>query len=159
MRGAPVKLHADFTDADTKMLSKRIGERVCIMTEVARRQGPEAGKREGEFLGAPCMQLGTFNEASTEVEDETLSWYADWRLDALGSLPGCVTIRQMVSVSGWAKHGVLYEFVSRAARDAHFPRLADIYPAEHAWSMKCIPNLLHAPESPIVASRIWPPVK
>jgi hypothetical protein len=159
MRGAPVKLHTDLTDEDGKMLSKRVGERVCIMTEVARRAGPEAAKREGEYLTAPCIQIGTFNEETTEVEDETLAWYADWRMEALGNLPGCVGIRQMVSASGWAKHGVLYEFVSRAARDAHFPRLKDIYPAEQTWSEKCIPNLLHAPESPIVASRIWPPVK
>jgi hypothetical protein len=158
MRGAPSLLHADLNADDNKMLARRVGERVCIMTEVARRRGPEASKREG--VGpTPCIQLGTFNEETVEVEDETLAWYADWRFDALGNLPGCVGIREFVSVSGWAKHGVFYEFESRAARDAHFPRLRDIYPEQMAWSDKCIPNLLHAPESPIVGSRIWPPVK
>ncbi len=159
MSGAANRLHADLTAEDNKMLAKRVGERVCIMTEVARRPGPEAAKREGPYLPPPCIQLGTFNEESVQVEEETLAWYADWRMNALGTLPGCMAIRQLVSVVGWAKHGVFYEFVSRAERDAHFPHLKDIYPAETAWSEKCIPNLLHAPQSPIVGSRIWPPVK
>ena len=155
----PPKLHTDLSDADKGMLAMRIGERVCIMTEVARRAGPEAHRREGELALSPCIQVGTFNAGNTEVEDELLAWYADWRSDALGKLPGCVGIRQLVSVSGWAKHGVLYEFLSRQARDAHFPQLRKMYPAEGVWSDRAVPKLLHAPESPIVASRIWPPVK
>ena len=96
--------------------------------------------------------------SAIEVENELMTWYADWRFDALGKLPGCVAIRQLVSVSGWAKHGVIYEFLSRKARDAHFPQMRKMYPAEGAWSDKCTPKLLHAPESPIVARRLWPPV-
>jgi hypothetical protein len=159
IKGAPNRLHTELTPEDEKMLAKRVGERICITTEVARRSGPEAAKREGPYLSPPCIQIGTFNELSVAVEEETLAWYADWRLDALGKLPGCVAIRQLVSVVGWAKHGVMYEFTSRADRDAHFPHLKDIYPAESAWSEKCIPNLLHAPQSPIVGQRIYPPIK
>ncbi len=156
---APSRLHADLSEADKTMLSMRVGERVCIMTEVARRDGPEANRREGKLALSPCIQIGTFNAGSTEVEDELLTWYADWRSGALGKLPGCVGIRQLVSVSGWAKHGVLYEFLSREARDAHFPNLRKLYPAEGAWSDRAVPKLLHAPESPVVGSRLWPPVK
>ena len=140
------------------MLSMRTGERVCIMTEVARRDGPEANQREGKLALSPCIQIGAFNAGNTECEDELLAWFAGWRFDALGKLPGCVGIRHMVSVSGWAKHGVLYEFLSRKARDAHFPHLRKIYPAEGAWSDRLVPKLLHAPGSPVVGSRIWPPV-
>jgi hypothetical protein len=88
-----------------------------------------------------------------------LAWYADWCCDALAKLPGCVGIRQLVSVSGWAKHGVLYEFLSRQARDAHFPHLREMYPAEGEWSNRAVVKLVHSPESPIVGSRIWPPVQ
>lgn len=158
LHGAPARLETGLTPDDRKMLSMRIGERVCIMTEVARRDGPEAHRREGKLALAPCIQLGTFNGGTIDVENELMTWYADWRFDALGKLPGCVAIRQLVSVSGWAKHGVLYEFLSRAARDAHFPQMRKLYPAEGAWSDKCTPKLLHAPESPIVARRLWPTV-
>ncbi len=156
---APSKLHADLSEAGNKMLSMRIGERVAIMTEVARRDGPEAHQREDKFALSPCIQIGTFNAGNTEVEDELLAWYADWRCDALAKLPGCMGIRHLVSVSGWAKHGVLYEFSSRQARDAHFPQLREIYPAEGEWSNRAVVKLVHSPESPIVGSRIWPPVK
>ena len=159
LRQAPSKLHADLSDADKKMLAMRSGERVAIMTEVARKDGPEAQHREGKFAPSACIQIGTFNADSIEAEDELLAWYADWRCDALSKLPGCMAIRHLVSVSGWAKHGVLYEFLSRSARDAHFPHLREMYPAEGEWSNKAVVKLVHSPESPIVATRIWPPAK
>lgn len=159
LRQGPSKLHRDLTEQDRKMLSVRIGERVCVMTEVARRDGTEIERADARLGLSPCVQIGTFNGSSIECEDELLAWYADWRFDALGKLPGCVRIRQLVSVSGWAKHGVIYEFLSRRARDAHFPHLRKMYPAEGAWSDRAVPKLVHAPESPVVASRIWPRVK
>lgn len=158
--GGAGRFDADLTAEDRKMLAMREGERVCITAEVARRDGPEANRREGEFAPTACIQLGTFNIESIEAENEMLAWYADWRLPALGKLPGCVAIRELVSVSGWAKHGILYEFVSREARDAHFPKLKDIYPAEGGvWSPKAVVKLMHAPDSPVIGTRIWPPIK
>src|SRR4051812_48650913 len=47
--------------ADQKMLDMRIGERVNIFTEEARVEGPDAGQREGEYMPAPCIQIGSFN--------------------------------------------------------------------------------------------------
>jgi hypothetical protein len=156
---APDKLHAELTDDDKAMLATRVGERVCVMTEVARRDGPDINRSDNKSGLSACIQIGTFNGSSTAVEDEMLAWYADWRFDALGRLPGCVRIRQLVSVSGWAKHGVLYEFLSREARDAHFPHLRKMYPAEGEWSDRAVPNLMHTPESPVVGSRLWPAIK
>ena len=34
--------------------------------------------------------------------------------------PGCVAVRKLVSVSGWAKHAILHEFTSVEARNANF---------------------------------------
>ena len=155
----PSKLHAELSEADKKMLSLRIGERVCITTEETRVDGPEAKSRGGSLTPSPCIQLGSFNVGSCEVEDELLSWYADWRMSALSALPGCVGVRKLVSVSGWAKHLVLYEFISLESRAEHLPTLRNLYPEMLAWTERFIPKLTHAPESPIVAQRIWPPVK
>ena len=47
---APSRLHADLSEADKTMLSMRVGERVCIMTEVARRErarGESARRQTG----------------------------------------------------------------------------------------------------------------
>lgn len=153
VKGLPARLDAGLTDADRRMLAMRSAVRVCVTTEVARREGPEAGARTGGGL-SPLIQLGTFNPGAPEDEDELLTWYADWRFDALGKLPGCVAIRQIMSASGWAKHGVLYEFTSRDARDAHFPHLRKMYPAEGEWTDRCTPKLVHTPHSPIVARRL-----
>ena len=158
-RGAASKLDSHLTDADRKMLATRVGERVCITTEEARADGPEAKARGSSLTPAPCIQLGSFNGSTIAAEDELLSWYADWRMGALSKLPGCVGIRKMVSVSGWAKHLVLYEFVSLEERAQNLPRLSELYPDMIAWTGKAVPKLVHAPESPIVAHRLWPAVK
>lgn len=155
----PGKVDAELTEEDRKMLAMRSGERVNIMTEEARVDGPEARQRAAGTAPSPCIQLGSFNAGSCEAEDELLAWYARWRMPALQKLPGCVGIRKLVSVSGWAKHGVLYEFVSLEARNERIPMLAKLYPEMEAWTNAFIPKLTHAPGSPHVARRIWPPVK
>jgi len=45
-------------------------------------------------------------------------------MPALSKLPGCVGMRKMVSVTGWAKHGVIYEFASLDARNEGMPAVA-----------------------------------
>ena len=154
----PYKLHAELPAEDKKMLAMRIGERVNLVTEEGRADGPAVGKREGKYALSPCIQLGSFN-INWPDEDEALSWYAHYRLPTLHTMPGCIGIRKMVSVSGWAKHVVLYEFVSAAEREKHFRAHIGKDPAMAAWSETLVRKLLHAPGSPNVANRIWPPVK
>ena len=145
--------------ADRKMLGLRAGERLNIFTEEARVDGPEAKQREGEYTPAPCIQLGSFNTGSYKDEDELLSWYADYRLPAMRMIPSSIGMRKLVSVSGWAKHAVLYEFTSLEARANTFRAHEAQDPATAAWSNEVITKLVHAPGSPNVARRIWPPVK
>ena len=152
----PAKFHAELPREDQEMLSLRIGERVNIFTEEARTDGPAARQREGEMALAPCIQLGSFNAGSYQGEDELFAWYAEFRLPSMRTLPGCLGIRKLVSVSGWAKHGVLYEFVSAAAREEHFRAHERSNPEMEAWTARLVPTLVHAPQSPNVAYRIWP---
>jgi hypothetical protein len=144
---------------DRKMLALRLGERVNVFTEEARALGPDARRREGRYTLAPGIQLGNFNAGSWRDEDELLSWYAHLRLPNFQSLPGGICIRKMASVSGWAKHGVLYEFTSLAARTQHFRAHEAADKKRSAWTHDVVAKLVHAPGSPAVAQRIWPPVK
>jgi hypothetical protein len=73
--------------------------------------------------------------------------------------PGCVRVRKLVSVSGWAKHACFYEFTSVAARNQHFVYYESANPEMEAWSKKVVRGLIHAPHSPNLARRIWPPVE
>ncbi|MBI4192052.1 MAG: hypothetical protein HY525_16115 [Betaproteobacteria bacterium] len=153
----PRQPDTDLSDDDRNMLAMRRGERVNIMVEEARVDGPEAAQRAAGTAPGPCIQLGSFNANSFEAE--LLAWYARWRMPALSKLPGCIGMRKLVSVSGWAKHGVLYEFLSLEARGEHLPTLSKLYPEMEAWTDRFIPKLIHEPGSPNVARRIWPPVK
>ena len=107
---------------------------------------------------APCIQLGSFNCAYYD-EEEMLAWYAQWRMPAMARLPGCIRTRKLASVSGWAKHGILYEFASVAARNKHFIGHESSNPQMQAWTGRVVSNLVHAPGSPCLAHRIWPPLE
>lgn len=155
----PRKPDADLPEEDRKMLALRSGERVNIMVEEARVAGPEASQRAAGTAPSACIQLGSFNASSIDAEDELLAWYGRWRMPALSKLPGCVGMRKMVSVSGWAKHGVLYEFASLEVRNERLPTLPKLYPEMEAWTNRFIPKLIHEPGSPNIACRIWPPVQ
>jgi len=147
------------TAAEKRMLGMRQGERVNLFTEEARADGPAAKQREGRYILAPGIQLGNFNAGHYTEEDELLAWYAQLRLPNFSKLPGGVGIRKLASVSGWAKHGVLYEFTSLAARSQNF-RAHEAKDKKHiAWTHDVVAKLMHAPGSPAVAQRIWPPVK
>lgn len=145
--------------SEKTMLALRLGERVNIFTEEARADGPDARRREGRYGLAPGIQLGNFNSGSYLDEDELLAWYAQLRLPSFRTLPGGICIRKMASVSGWAKHGVLYEFTSLAARSQHFRAHEARNRKLAAWTHDVVAKLVHAPGSPAVAQRIWPPVK
>ena len=139
------------------MLALRIGVRVNIMAEAGRIDGPEADMPDGLAL-APCIQLGSFN-CTPAHEEEVLAWYTKWRMPAMVVTPGCVRFRTLASVSGWAKHAVMYEFLSLQARNEHFVTHDDAHPDMKAVSDRMVQHLIHAPGSASVAVRTWPPVR
>ncbi len=144
---------------DEKMIGIRAGERRNVFVEEARVTGPAANQREGEYTPSRCIQFGSFNSGSYEDEDELLAWYADLRLPTMRVLPSSLGMRKLVSVSGWAKHGVLYEFTSLEERARDFRPQEAKDPKAAEWSKAVIAKLVHAPGSPNVAQRLWPPVR
>ena len=156
---APSIYHAGLSAADRKMLALRIGERSNVMTVEAMVYGPETKTAKDDMAFMPGMQMGSFNAGAIGDEDELMDWYATWRLPCMEKLPGCVRVRKLVSVSGWAKHAIFYEFVSIEARNRKFVDHESFDPVKEAWSDKVVRKLVHAPGSPNVAGRIWPPVE
>ena len=154
---APAALHASLTERDRRMLSMRTGERVNIMTEAARVDGPDAPNYRAGATLAPCIQLGSFNCERDEAD--MLAWYAQRRMPAMTRLPGCVRTRKLASVCGWAKHAILYEFVSLDARNQHFVGHERGDPQAIAWGDRVVRTLTHAPGSANLACRLWPPIQ
>lgn len=165
--GAP-SAHAFFTPLFTKMpmpasykqyLDLRTDVVFNVMTEVARVNGPAVHKRPEGTGCAPAIQMGTFRYRSPEEEPGLGEWYAQYRLPHTARMQGCIGTRKLVSVAGWAKHGVLYEFESLEARlnDFELPheKLA-LDPKE--WTGRIVEATIHIPGSPVIGPRIWPPV-
>jgi hypothetical protein len=154
----PDEVHDALDDKRKAMLAMRQGERVNIMTEVARCVGPAADTRDGDYAMSPGIQMGSFNAMEGLHEYELSAWYAKWRLPRLSKLEGTLAVRKLVSVAGWAKHAILYEFTSVEARNKRFIDHESDNPEMEEWTDVVVRKLDHAPGSPNLAKRIWPPI-
>ena len=142
-----------------QMLAQRQGVRTAVFTEEARVTGPSYGKRAPGSTPGPAIQMGSFRLRTVEDEFEIGRWYAQFRMPFMAQMPGCIATRKLVGVAGWAKHAVLYEFESMEMRLKHFeePHEALALDPKH-WSSRVVKNTVHAPGSPTIATRTWPPV-
>lgn len=144
--------------AETKrFMGMRRDSRAGIFTEETRVDGPAVAQRGAATTLAPVIQMGNYNAASAAVEDDLGAWYAQERLPLLAALPGCVGARKLLATAGDYKHAILHEFVSLEMRERHFaPHEAQAHdPA--TWMGRVRPHLTHAPRSPAIGQRIWPP--
>lgn len=140
-----------------EMTGRRRGVYSCIFAEEARVEGPDAARRAPGLSPGPAVQIGTFNAVGPENEDDLGAWYAQYRLPSMAQMPGCVGARKLLASAGWGKHGVLYEFVSLEARERSFIPHEELAHDEREWTGRIVRNLVHAPVSPSVGERIWPP--
>ena len=153
----PSELHARLPLQSREMLAMRAGERVNIMVEAMRVDGPEARDYRDGMMTAPCIQLGSF-VCPWQHEEESFAWFTQARFPMISRLPGSVRSRKLLSFVGWAKHAVLYEYASLEARNRNYLTLEDGHPEIKAWSDRIVPKTRHAPGSASLATRIWPPV-
>ncbi len=149
-----------LTGTARHMLDLRQGVRPCIFSVFARIDGPEMDQRPAGTTPGPAIQMGSFRTAKLENEFDVGAWYAQYRLPAMARMPGCIAARVMLSVAGWAKYSVLYEFTSLEARLQNFEEPHEALALdEKEWTGKVIRYTMHTPGSPTVGRRIWPPVE
>lgn len=130
----------------------------CVFAEETRVDGPDVAKRGPGLTPGPAVQMGNFNVASHGSEDDLGAWYAQHRLPFMASMPGCIGARKLLATVGWGKHSILYEYASLEAREERFvPHEEQVHDAQ-SWTARILPQLVHAPCSPAVGRRIWPPV-
>jgi hypothetical protein len=146
---SPAELLAAADAKTRQMLSRQQKARECIFVEVARVDGPDVATRRPGITPGPIIQLGTFNINALENETEMGTWYARSRLPLVQTPAGSVGARKLVTISGWAKHGILYEFSSLEAAESGLVDTTD-------WSRTVVDSLVHAPHSPTLGRRIWP---
>jgi hypothetical protein len=152
----PSLINAALPEQGKKMLAMRIGERMNIFTETCRQDGRALGAYKEGMTGAPCIQVGSF-DCALEFEEEMHAGYVLERLPKMCATPSCVRTRKLSSAAGWAKHGIIYEFASNEGFDRDYaPAVANSPLGLNGRSV--VPNLVHAPNGPNSALRIWPPV-
>jgi hypothetical protein len=138
------------------MFAKRIGTRIVVTTEQARVDGPEIHQRAPATTPGPFIQLGHFRVRSVKEEFDLSEWYAGYRLPAIAAMPGAIAARKMVTVAGWAKHVVLYEFVSAEAHNSNFMKHEILAFTDGEWTNRVVKYTAHSPGSPSIGERIWP---
>jgi hypothetical protein len=141
-----------------RMIGLRREVYACIFAEETRVDGPDIAQRGPGITPGPVVQMGNFNVDDYAIEDDVGAWYAQHRLPFVGSMPGCIGARKLLAASGWGKHSILYEYVSLEARQERFVPHEELAHAEGSWSSRVLPRLVHAPCSPAVGRRIWPPM-
>jgi hypothetical protein len=153
----PSAIHAELPAQSRKMLATRVGERVNLMVESGRCKGPASGAYREGLTGAPYIQIGSFN-CPVEYEEEMHAGYVQKRLPAMCEAASCIRTRKLNSVAGWAKHAILYEFASQEGFDRDY-EAANAKSPLGVKGHSVVPMLVHAPNGPNSAARIWPPVQ
>ena len=156
---APLCLTRDLPAGHAARLAARKGLREAILVEEARAPGRAAAQRRADGVPAPAIQFGSFRVDGLEAEADINCWYAQQRFRVMEAMPGCLITRKFLVSTGWARHAILYEFESLAARTQRFeePEESKINdPAE--WTGRIVRTTRHTPGSPVVGERLWPPV-
>ena len=151
---SPAQLAENRGPDAREMLGMRAGVRECVFVETGRIDGPEIAQRGPGITPGPRIQMGSFNINALDNEEGMGAWYVQLRFPRMRTLEGCVGMRKLVSVYGWAKHAVLYEFDLNTSVEHYFQKELE----SEDWSREMVGSLVHAPGSPSTGKRIWPPV-
>ncbi|WP_420328828.1 hypothetical protein [Mameliella sp.] len=107
----------------------------------------------------PAMQLGNYNVGTPEDEVELARWYRAERFARVSVTPGMIRGRKLLSIAGWAKHGVLWEFTDLPEGDSSFEhRFVAADRGENWQGRHVLEYAIHAYGSPHAGRRVWPPV-
>ncbi len=107
----------------------------------------------------PAMQIGHYNTNTPEDDLELARWYRSERFSRVSVTPGMVRGRKMLSIVGWAKHGVLWEFTDLPEGDYSFEhRFVAADRGENWTGRHVLEYVTHCYGSPNAGRLIWPDV-
>ena len=155
---SPKEMEEGESAEGKEVLGRRLNTRMCVFTEVARVDGPEVGERAPDLTPGPIVQLGSFTPKDEESEEALCAWFTKGRLPTQEKMAGGIGARKLVSVCGWAKHAIMYEFVSMELTRKNFYGHDNQFPDKREWTDRIVTNVAHAPNSPSLGTRIWPPI-
>lgn len=108
----------------------------------------------------PAMQLGNYNADRPEDEFELARWYRSERFSRVSVTPGMIRGRKLLSIAGWPKHGVLWEFTDLPEGDSSFEHRFVAADRNEDWRGRhVLEYVTHAYGSPHAGRRVWPPAQ
>ena len=135
-----------WPDGFEDMLGLQLERRSAILTEVHRLSGPDGENAPIGGPPGPYIQMGSFRMSTLEKASRSANGIPNtgspiWRKCRDASRPA-----KYVGVAGWAKHAVLYEFTSAAARLQQFEIEHETHDLDSdAWHTKVLPFTSRSP--------------
>ena len=141
----------------TNKLADRQNYRTAVFIEEQVINSPEQRTLPYGMGPPPAMQLGNYNANLPEDEFELARWYRAERFPRVSVSRGMIRGRKLLSVAGWPKHGVLWEFTELPENEYSFePRFIEADRGEEWHGRHVLEYVTHAPGSPHAGRRVWP---
>ncbi len=138
-------------------LSLRDNYRSAVFIEEEIINGPEQNKKPLGMGGPPAMQFGSYNVDDTNDDIELAKWYRGERFPRLSITRGMIRGRKLLSITGWAKHGVFWEFTEMEENEYSFEhRFIEADRGEDWNGRHVLEYVTHSPGSPHAGKRVWP---
>lgn len=146
-------------DAETQaQLAKRKEYRFAVFVEETRVSGPDWYRQLPGTAAPPAIQFGNYQTRNQADDFDLAVWYRQLKLPQVTRARGCIGARKLVSIVGWAKHGILYEFMNMDADEENFEgRFRDAGLSKNWPGRHVLEFVIHAPNGPHAGRRIWPP--
>ncbi|MBT3990556.1 MAG: hypothetical protein HON14_15190 [Rhodospirillaceae bacterium] len=145
--------------AHAEKLSARENFRNAVYIEEQVINAPEQRTLPYGMGPPPAMQLGNYIANTPEDEIELARWYRSERFARVSVSRGMIRGRKMLSIAGWAKHGVLWEFTDLPEGEFTFePRFIEADRGEEWPGRHVLEYVTHSPGGPHAGRRIWPAV-
>jgi hypothetical protein len=138
-------------------LAKRKGYRYAVFAEETRVTGPDWYRKLPGTGAPPAIQFGNYATRNQADDLDLAMWYRLMRLPQVTRTRGCIGARKLVAASGWARHGILYEFMEMGADEDNFEHrfaeagLVERWPGRHVLEF-----VIHQPKGPHAGRRLWP---
>ena len=147
----------DLAAAHADKLAVRDNFRAAVFVEEQVINSPEQRTLPYGMGPPPAMQLGNYNTDTPEDEIELARWYRAERFPRVAVSRGMIRGRKLLSIAGWPKHGVLWEFTDLPDGAFTFePRFVEADRGENWLGRHVLEYVTHAPGSPHTGRRVWP---
>lgn len=149
----------NLAETNAKKLSNRKNYRSAVFLEEQVINAPEQRASPYGMGPPPAMQLGNYNTNAPEDDEELARWYRAERFARVSVTDGMIRGRKMISMTGWPKHGVLWEFTDLPEGDSSFEHRFVAADRNENWQGRhVLEYVTHAVGSPHAGRRVWPNV-